>query len=233
MPEGSGQNSPHSVGIIMDGNRRWAKAKGLPAFEGHKAGYERMKEVLHWSKEAGVKNVTVFAFSTENWKRAEDEVGYLMELMRFVFRSEMETLRKEKVRVLFAGDLSKLPADLQKDCERVKRETSSGFEVTLTLCVSYGGRDEILRAARRIAAAKIAPEEITEEYFSSVLDTADTPDPDLIIRTSGEQRVSGFLPWQSVYSELFFTDTLWPDLSKGEYLGILEKFGERNRRHGK
>jgi len=227
------QSAPECVGIIMDGNRRWAKAKGLPVFEGHRAGYERLKEVLRWSKEAGVKNVTVFAFSTENWKRAEDEVGYLMELMRFVFRSEMETLRKERVRVLFAGDLSKLPADLQKDCGRVKKETSADSEITLTLCVSYGGRDEILRAARRLLSEACAPESVTEEKFASMLDTAGTPDPDLIIRTSGEQRVSGFLPWQSVYSELFFTDTLWPDFSKEEYFGILKKFGERNRRHGK
>ena len=233
MAEKARETAPKCVGVIMDGNRRWAKAKGLPTLEGHRAGYERLKEVVRWSKEAGVENVIVFAFSTENWKRTAEEVGYLMDLMRFVFRNEIAALRKEKVRVLFAGDLSKLPADLRADCEKIQKENPTDCAITLTLCVSYGGRDEIVRAARRLLAEDVAPESLTEEKFASLLDTAGTPDPDLIIRTSGEQRVSGFLPWQAVYSELFFTETLWPDFSKEEYFEILKKFGERNRRHGK
>lgn len=224
---------PKSIGIIMDGNRRYAAAKGLPAFEGHRAGYEKLKEVLRWSRDAGVPHVIVYAFSTENWKRAKEEVGYLMDLLRFVLRNEMETLRKEKVRLLFAGDLSQLPEDLQADCANAARDLASGYDVTLTLCISYGGRSEILHAAKALLAEKADPALLTEEMFSQKLYTAGTPDPDLVLRTSGELRLSGFLPWQSVYSELFFTDTLWPELSREEYLGILEAFGERHRRQGK
>ncbi len=232
MSENEAINAPKCVGIIMDGNRRWAKANGRPLYDGHKVGYEKLKEVLRWSKEKGVKDVIVFAFSSENWNRAADEVGYLMDLMRFVFKSEVKTLEKEKVRVRFAGDLSRLPKDIQEEAKKTLEKTADG-EVTLTLCVSYGGRAEILNAAKKLLEEKFDPSKLTEEEFSSRLYTAGTPDPDLVIRTSGEERLSGFLPWQTIYSELFFTKTLWPDLSKEEYLDILKKFGERTRRLGK
>ncbi len=234
MPETEGGAAPvRAVGIIMDGNRRWAKSKGLPVFEGHRSGYQKLKEAVRWSKERGVKHVIVFAFSSENWNRVAEEVGYLMDLMRFVFRNEMKTLAEEKIRVNIIGDLARLPEDLQKDVANTMAETAANDGITLTLCVSYGGREELLRAARKMLAEKIDPAALDEKTFSDHLDTAGIPDPDLVIRTSGEMRTSGFLPWQAVYSELFFTETMWPDLSREEYLGILDEFSRRHRRMGK
>lgn len=228
-------HAPASIGIIMDGNRRYAKEKGLPALEGHRAGYETLKNVCKWAKEAGVKNVTVFAFSTENWNRKPEEVSYLLDLMRFALGKELEMFKKEHARILYAGDLTKFPKDIQDILARAVEETKHNTDLTLTTCISYGGRDEILRAIKK-AAAKLSPadfQKMTEADFAGFLDTAGTPDPDLIIRTSGEERLSGFLAWQGVYSELFFTKTKWPDFSKEEFNAILTQYGERHRRFGK
>lgn len=226
---------PRSIGIIMDGNRRYAKEKGLPPLEGHRVGYETLKNVCTWAKEAGVQHVTIFAFSTENWKRTPEEISYLLDLMRFALGKELEVFKKENARLLYAGDLEKFPKDIQDILSRAVEETKNNTGLTLTTCISYGGRDEILRAMKK-AAGKLSPEDfqkMSEADFSAFLDTAGTPDPDIIIRTSGEERLSGFLTWQGVYSELFFTKTKWPDFSKDEFHAILGEYANRHRRFGK
>ncbi len=216
----------------MDGNRRWAKASSLSTFEGHHRGYEKLKEVMRWAKEAGVGHVIVFAFSTENWNRSKEEVAYLMDLFTFVLTSELETLKKEGVKVRVVGEWERLSPNLQKLVQNAEKVTASCSGPTLHLAISYGGRAEITMAVNKILASG-ASKKITEAEFSNFLWTKDMPDPDLVIRTSGEMRLSGFLPWQGVYSELFFTKTLWPDFSEREFKSILSEFSERDRRKGK
>ena len=228
-------NKPVCVGIIMDGNRRWAKEHNLFVFEGHMAGYKKLKEVLKWSKEAGIRYLIVYAFSTENWKRKKDEVDYLMNLFRFMLSAEKESLRQDKIRVKCIGDIARLPKDLQKNITETERETETFDGLTLVACLSYGGRDEILHAIKKIAEEKkpLEIEKMTEEDVSQFLYTDGIPEPDLILRTSGEMRLSGFLPWQSIYSELFFTKTYWPDFTREEFDQILADFAGRKRRMGK
>jgi undecaprenyl diphosphate synthase len=228
------KNTPTCLGLIMDGNRRWAKARGLPAFEGHRHGYEKLNDLLSWCKEAGVKHVAVYAFSTENWKRTEEEVGYLMRLFREVLFKETERFMKENGRVKFIGQKERFDEDIREGMEKMERDTSGG-EYNFYVCISYGGRAEILSAVKNIAKEK-TPEEIralTEEDFGELLWTKEMPDPDIIIRTGGEKRLSNFLTWQGVYSELFFSNTLWPEFSKEEFTGILEEYAKRERRRGK
>lgn len=225
------QKIPHTIGIIMDGNRRWAKARGLPSVEGHRRGYEKLRAVLAWAKEAGVKEMIVYAFSVENWNRTADEVGYLMGLFREVITSMIVEANKENTRLVFLGERAMLPADIQQEIARAEEETKGGTAFCFGIALSYGGRAEILDAIHRIPALHLAS--ITEAEFSSLLFTREFHDPDLIIRTSGEERLSGFLPWQSVYSELHFTDTLWPDLTKEEFLDILREYSTRDIRRGK
>jgi len=222
---------PTSIGIIMDGNRRYARSKGLPTLEGHHSGYQKLREVLKWAKEAGVKEMIVYAFSTENWNRTAEEVSYLMGL----FRESIHVLTKEAirddVRIIFLGDRTRLEAGLQKVMNDAERETVKCSSFKFGIALSYGGRTEILDAIKRIPEDKRM--KITEEEFSGLLWTKELRDPDLIIRTSGEVRLSNFLPWQSVYSELVFTKTLWPEFSKEELLSILKNYSERERRLGK
>jgi undecaprenyl diphosphate synthase len=228
------QNTPACLGLIMDGNRRWAKEHGLPAFEGHRRGYEKLTDLLSWCKESGVKHVAVYAFSTENWRRKEEEVGYLMQLFRHVIFKEAERFKKENGRVRFIGQKDRFDKDIQEGMEKMEQETNEG-EYTLYVCISYGGRAEILSAIQKLAKEK-TPEEIsalTEEDFGELLWTDGMPEPDIVIRTGGEKRLSNFLTWQSVYSELFFTDTLWPEFSKEEFTNILEEYAKRERRMGK
>jgi undecaprenyl diphosphate synthase len=223
--------TPQCIGIILDGNRRWAKEKGLPTLEGHRVGLlTTLKDTVTWVRDAGVKHLAVFMFSTENWSRAEAEVTYLMELFREAGRTQMKELGKENVRIRFAGQRERFAPDLQKLMDEVEQETAHNTGITLWTCLSYGGRAEIAAAA---AAAQKAGEEITEEVITKHLWTAEMPEPDIIIRTSGEQRLSGFLTWKGVYSELFFIDTKWPDFSKEILQKILEEYAERERRHGK
>lgn len=217
------------IGIIMDGNRRYAKERGLPTLAGHKAGYDKLREVVRWAHEAGVKYLIAYAFSTENWKREKEEVGYLMDLFRFALKNELAELKKERISVRFIGERTRLPKDIQTEMVRVEEATKGG-EVTLVLAVSYGGRQEIIDAVKNASVAGVA---VTEETFSDFLYTKGMPDPDLVIRTSGEQRISNFLLWQMAYSELFFTKTYWPALTKEEFLGILQEFSMRERRLGK
>ncbi len=225
---------PNSIGVIIDGNRRWAKGKGLSSIEGHKAGKDRLKDCVLWAKEAGVKSAVVYVFSTENWKRAEEEVSYLFDLIRIAFHQEKDFWKDENIKIKFAGQIERLPEDLQGYLKEVEEETKERDGFLLVIAISYGGRAEIVEAAKRFAQApKEVQEGVDEGNFGQFLWTAGVPDPDLVIRTGGEKRLSNFLLWQIAYSELFFCDTLWPDFSKEEFLKILEEYSERDRRHGK
>lgn len=231
------QKIPECIGFIMDGNRRWATSRGLSKLEGHPAGVETVKNVVKWAKEAGVKHVIFYTFSTENWNRTQEEISYLFSLITKFMESELDNFHKEGGVLHYVGDLTRFPVDLQNVLKKSQEKTKDNKEGHVYFALNYGGRAEILSAVKRVvkenSLKNIQEEEITEEYFASHLQTYPMPDPDIIIRTSGEQRLSGFLPWQSVYSELFFTKTLWPDFSKEEFLSILDEYNERERRMGK
>lgn len=217
------------IGLIMDGNRRWAKERNLPTMLGHKAGYEKIKDVLFWADEIGVSHIIIYAFSTENWNREKDEVSYLMNIFREASTSYFKEASKERF-VRFIGDLERLPVDVKDACLSIQNNSFRGKnKCALVVALSYGGRDEILRAVSKSDKNL----KISEQAFSNCLDTEDLPDPDIILRTGGEKRLSGFLPWQSVYSELFFLDTFWPDFSKSDFIGIVEEYKARSRRFGK
>ena len=224
---------PQCIGIIMDGNRRWAKSKGLPTLDVHRRGYDRLKDVVRWAGEAGVKHLVIYAFSTENWKRTKEEVGYLMDLFRWVLKEEVAYFIKEEIKVAAIGDTASLPPDIQEGIRDVQEKTKQFSKLHVVLALSYGGRKEILAAARAIVAKGFSGTDVTEEDFQKNLWTHDIPDPDMVIRTGGERRLSNFLPWQSVYSELFFSDTFWPEFTKEEFQNILKEYSERERRHGK
>ncbi len=222
---------PACVGIIMDGNRRWAKAKGKLTAEGHSEGYKKLEEVMRWAREVNIANVVVYAFSTENWHRSEEEVGYLMKLFRFILENETKKMIEERIQIRFIGDRSRFSTDLQRMMEKMEETTALSYDGTLHILLSYGGRAEIIAATN--ALLKEEATTVSEEEFTKKLWSYPMPDPDLIIRTGGDKRLSNFLPWQSVYSELFFTPTLWPDFSKEEFNSILTEFASRERRHGK
>ncbi len=215
----------------MDGNRRWAKEKGLPSLEGHRAGAEKIFELAEWAYDAGVKEIILYAFSTENWNRTEEEVGYLMKLAEYLFTKELTRFESTGVRIRFIGDLARASARIQEVLREAEERTKDGQKGTLVFAFSYGGRLEILSAVNQLLQE--GKQSVTEEEFSNALWSTGLHDPDLVLRTGGDQRLSNFLPWQSVYSELFFTDTKWPDLSKEEFSKILSEFSERERRHGK
>ena len=217
----------------MDGNRRWARENGLPAFEGHKKGYEKIKEVSAWAEGAGVTHLIFYMFSTENWNRTKEEVGYLMDLFRFVLREELKYCKKQNIKVIVIGKKESLPDDIQKDIIRAEKETEDSHGLNLVAVISYGGRSEIVSAIQAIIKEGTSGKEIGEEEIQNHLWTKNIPDPDIIIRTGGEKRLSNFLPWQSVYSELFFIDTYWPDFSKKDFEEILKEFASRERRHGR
>jgi undecaprenyl diphosphate synthase len=227
---------PRHVAIIMDGNGRWANLRGLPRVEGHRMGVRSVRAVVECARELRISCLTLYAFSIENWGRPEPEVLALMTLLQEFLVSELSLLLRHRIRLLVIGDTSSLPFAVRTVLERTVSATAENTEMTLTLGISYAGRNEIVRAARRLAAeaaeGRIAPEEITEEMFSSRLDTAGIPDPDLVIRTSGELRISNFLLWQSAYAEFAFTDVLWPDFGKAEFLQALEEYSRRHRRFG-
>ena len=225
--------TPNCIGIIMDGNRRWAKNKGLPVLEGHRAGGKTLKDIVRWTKDAGVKHLILYTFSTENWNRTEEEVTYLLNLIGEFIGKEFDHFNSEGGVMHFVGDLSRFSPELQKTLIDARDKTANNTGVNIYFALNYGGRQEILSAVKKIVEENPAQENITDEYFAKHLQTGDMPDPDIIIRTSGEMRLSGFLPWQGVYSELFFTKTLWPDFSKEEFMKIIEEYGERDRRIGK
>ena len=227
---------PTHVAIIMDGNGRWAEARGLPRSRGHRKGAESVKTVVKAARELGVGYLTLYGFSSENWKRPIAEVQDLMGLLRIYLRSEVAELRKNDVRVLFIGDRAVLSpdiVDLIEDCEASTEENTS---LVLTIALSYGARAEIAAAARHIATdvknGALQPEQINERMFSGYLETAGTPDPDLLIRTSGEKRISNFLLWQCAYSEFVFVDTLWPDFGRQEFFDAVSEYQRRDRRYG-
>lgn len=215
----------------MDGNGRWAKAKGLPRLAGHRAGAEALDRVMHLCKDAGVDFLTVYAFSTENWRRSKEEVGGLMRLLSSYIKRKRKELKANKVRFRVIGRRSDLSEKLQREIAELEEFTADG-EFTLVVALSYGGRDEIVRAVRKAMVDGVAPDELDEAKFSALLDTADIPDPDLIIRTSGELRLSNFLLWQAAYAEFYFTDTFWPDFGKDEFAAAIAAFAKRDRRMG-
>jgi len=229
------QHVPKCIGIIMDGNRRWARKNNLPTLEGHRRGYLKMKDVVGWAKNAGIKNMIIYALSTENWNRSKEEVSYLLDLFRTVIMKGLDALKKDNTRIIFVGDLSRFPKDLQAMMKNAEEGNKNNFTHTLVIAASYGGRAEILHAVNQILLNKTknGTHSITEEEFEKYLWTSVIPNPDLIIRTGGEKRLSNFLPWQSTYSELFFSDTFWPDFSKEEFTSILKDFSTRQRRIGR
>ncbi len=231
-PESPHGNFPAHVGIIMDGNGRWAEMKGLPRMEGHRRGAERAKEIIEASKEFGIKALTLYAFSLENWQRPKTEVAMIMKLLEIYLRREMYEFKKEGISFKAAGDLNRLPQGVRSFVSQAEALTSACKNMVLTAAISYGGRDEIVRAVKKALQSGIAPQDISESSFSELLDTRGMPDPDLIIRTSGEKRISNFLLWQSAYSELYFTDTLWPEFGREELLEALRDYQVRDRRFG-
>ncbi len=225
-------NIPRHVGVIMDGNGRWAQLRGLPRVEGHRMGAERTKELIRAAQEVGVDVLTLYAFSLENWQRPEDEVSTLMELLYLYLTKELKDLIMNGIRFRVIGDRRKLPEEIQQIIEEIEERTSTNKGLMLITALSYGGRDEILRAVRKAVEEGLKPEEITEERFESLLDTAGVPPVDLIIRTSGEKRLSNFLLWQGAYAEFYFTETLWPDFTREEFLCAIQDYQRRERRFG-
>lgn len=227
---------PRHVAVIMDGNGRWAQMRGRPRLFGHHAGAKRVREIVESCPGFGVKYLTIFAFSTENWKRTQSEVAGLMSLFKRYITGEAEALRKNGVRVRFIGDRVRLDPKLTQLMDELEQMTADNDLVHLTVAINYGGRDEVARATKRlardVAAGKLDPEDIDVETLPRYLDTRVLPDPDLVIRTSGEARVSNFLLWQSAYSEYEFIDTLWPDFTPEEFSKVLARFGKRDRRFG-
>ncbi len=226
---------PQHIAIIMDGNGRWAKQRGLPRTAGHAAGGEAFRRIANYCRTLGVKYLTVYAFSTENWKRSQEEVAGIMRLLGRYLREALSDMEKNKVRFRFFGDLSKLSPELQKLCHDAQSR-SAEYDVQVNFCLNYGGRDEIVRAAKLFAAdvteGKYSSEDLTESLLSSYLYSADVPDPELIIRPSGEKRISNFLLWQSAYSEFVFMNVLWPDFSPGDLDAAIAEYHQRNRRFG-
>ena len=223
---------PVHVGIIMDGNGRWATKRGLPRLAGHRAGTKNLRRIIRAAADAGIKYLTFFAFSTENWSRPEEEVSGLMSLLGEFIDTETPELHKEGARLLHIGHLEHLEPRLREKIENAIELTKNNTRIDVIFAISYGGRDEIVTAVRKIVAAGIPAEEITQQTLSDNMFTAGIPDPDLIIRTSGELRTSNFLTWQSVYSEWAFPEVLWPDFDEATLAEILEDFSERERRFG-
>jgi undecaprenyl diphosphate synthase len=227
---------PHHVAIIMDGNGRWAKARGLPRVAGHRRGADAVRRVVRGAGELGIPVLTLFAFSTENWTRPADEVNDLMGLLRHYLRNELEELHKNGARLRVIGNRAGLAPDIVRDIADAEKMTHANSRIDVNICINYGARDEILQAtrnlARRVAAGEFAAEDIDEARFEQELLTAGLPDPDLLIRTSGEQRISNFLLWQCAYAELVFVDTLWPDFGKDHLEQAIAEFRRRERRYG-
>ena len=229
-------NVPEHIAIILDGNGRWAKAKGMPRTYGHTVGAKNVETICRAAHDLGVKYVTMYAFSTENWSRPADEVKALMKLLGEYIKTCMRTAKKDNLRVRFIGDLSKLDDKLKASIKELTEYSSQFTGLTLTIAINYGSRDEMTRAIRNIAsdvkAGELQPDDITEDLFSSYLDTKDIPDPDFMIRTSGEQRLSNYLLWQLAYAEFYFTPVAWQDFTPDELKKAIEEYDKINRRFG-
>lgn len=221
------------IAIIMDGNRRWAKEHNLPSAVGHKKGVDALKKTLRACNDFGIKHLTVYAFSTENWKRTEEEVNFLMELLAITLTNELDEMHSEGVKITFIGDTSKLSDKLQKILKNSVEKTKNNTGVHLQIAFNYGARDEIVHAVKSIIKDKISPDEITEDTISKYLYTKDVPDPDLLIRTGGESRISNYLLWQIAYSEIIIMPEFWPEFGKETLIKAIEEFHKRQRRYGK
>jgi len=230
------QKLPKHIAIIMDGNGRWATKKGLPRTYGHKRGVDVLKEILKASKKLGCKVLTVYAFSTENWKRPPQEVDFLINLFSEVLKNEIEEIHQESIKIKFIGDITPFPETLKKIITSSESLTKNNNKFLLNVCVNYGGRQEIVKVAKELAlkssSGEIKPSEVNEELFNSELLTRGIKDPELLIRTSGEKRISNFLLWQLAYSEIYISDVMWPDFNEFEFLEAIIDFQSRNRRFG-
>lgn len=227
---------PRHIAIIMDGNGRWAKKRGMPRTAGHAAGAETFRKVATYAKEIGLEYLTVYAFSTENWKRPQEEVDSIMNLLEKYLHEAIDRMAKDKVKMAFFGDLSPLPPRLRELCRQTE-EISKGYDgCQVNICLNYGGRDEIIRAAKTYAVQCVEgnadPNHLSEQEFCNYLFSAGVPDPDLVIRPSGEVRISNFLLWQSAYAEFYYTDVLWPDFTPAELLKAIADYQHRSRRYG-
>ncbi|MCD8120079.1 MAG: isoprenyl transferase [Lachnospiraceae bacterium] len=227
---------PNHVAIILDGNGRWAKKRFLPRSAGHSQGAKNVEQICDDAGHMGIRYLTVYAFSTENWKRSDSEVATLMNLLRDYLKDCIRTADKNNLRVRVIGERSRLDADMQESIARLEEASAHNDGLNFTIALNYGSRDEIRRAVTRMLEdcrdGKLTPEEVTEEKISSYLDTAGLPDPDLLIRTSGEERLSNYLLWQIAYSELYFTDTLWPDFKRADLVEAIKAYNQRERRFG-
>ena len=227
---------PAHVALILDGNGRWAKKRGLPRQLGHKKGCETVEQIVEDAARLGIRYLTVYGFSTENWKRPAEEVGALMQLFRYYAKRLLKIAKANNVRVRMIGERSRFAPDIVEGIDSLERETKDNTGLTFVIAVNYGGRDELTRAVRKLAAdccaGKLEPSAVTEQVLNSYLDTADIPDPDLLIRTSGELRLSNYLLWQLAYTELYVTDCLWPDFNQEELEKAIIAYNRRDRRFG-
>jgi len=227
------EHIPQHIVLFPDGNRRWARAKGMHTLEGHKQGYNNLLDFSEWCKKRGVKVLTAFGFSTENWNRSKEEVNYLMKLLEGCLADNLEKYNSDGVRVRVIGQKERLPESLQNAVKKIEEATKNNSNLFLNLAISYGGRWDILRAVKKIVEEKIPADKIDEKLFESYLSTAGLPSPDLIIRAGGEKRMSNFVLWQAAYSELYFSPKLWPDFTEQDLDLALEEFDQRSRRFGK
>lgn len=229
------QALPEHVAIIMDGNRRWAKKNNLNTPQGHKEGAENLKRIAKFANKIGIKHLTVYAFLTENWKRSQEEVGAIMKLLKF-YLLDFFNWSDENIKINVLGRIAELPKDLKDQIHKIEEKTKNNTGLVLNICFNYGGRDEIVTATKNIAQkvldGELKIEDINEKLFSNYLYTANQPDPDLLIRTSGEERISNFLPWQISYSEFVFTDKFWPEYNEQEFLNSIQIYQKRTRRFG-
>lgn len=223
---------PSHIGFILDGNRRWAKKHGLPTYEGHLAGVNALEDVLEACVDQGVKYISFYTWSTENWSRAEDEVRSTMKIIRSMFGRELKRLMKKGCKFVAMGDLETIPSDIKKMIEKAENDSKDGDSSTLIMCFNYGGQQEIIRAAQRAIEEGIEAEDLTRENFTQYLDHPEIPACDVIVRTSGEKRLSNFMLWRSAYSEIIFMDKLWPEMKADDVTDILEEYKRRDRRFG-
>lgn len=236
IPSSDELRRPRHVAIIMDGNGRWAQTRGLPRREGHRRGVEAVKRAVRYAGENNIEFLTLFSFSSENWSRPQEEIDDLMNLLRYFIRRDLDDLSKEDIRIKVIGSRERVPADILKMIDETERKTAGNKRLTLVVAFNYGSRNEIVRAATRIgeqiARGELRIEDVTPRSFEDFLDTRGIPDPDLIIRTSGEQRISNFLLWQAAYSELLFLPVFWPDFTEQDFEDALREYSGRERRYG-
>ncbi len=223
---------PKHVGYILDGNRRWAKQHGIPTYEGHLAGYTALKDVIEATSDAGVEYISFYTFSTENWNRAEEEVRGIMKLVRRLFKSDIKELTQKGYKLLVLGDRDRLPEDVCEMIDQAEAVSANGTKATLAMCFNYGGQQELVAATKRAIKAGIDPDTLDVDSFAKYLDHPEVPPVDLVVRTSGEQRLSNFMLWRSAYSEFLFIEKFWPDMRPEDVTAILEEYNRRDRRHG-